>query len=328
MSDTNGLYLLEYGTRPEHGYQEFDKRLAEVHAELGKNDARQERILNQMHVLLGDERRRAGRRHDWQLSTAEARLQVRQAIRYSTSSRQVSDARELNRADSETRDDGTRLRLIISSMDDIYLSIRWSRFFPCANRDGHIHRSLHGCSTIRFTTHMQWRPDLSGKTDAEAVAELGEALCTFCFPEAPSAWKAKTLGQVRDERTAGERAAAKAARLEAKYIRALRPAAGDDPGEIFRVENGLHERVETVAAAKDILRREVELRDYFGRGEHSWHAAYVLAAGQARAVLLRREGARPGTGATLAQIDRIVANAVRRSIRNGARLNPDGSVKN
>jgi hypothetical protein len=61
----------------------------------------------------------------------------------------------------------------------------WSRFFLVSG--GHIHHSTH-CHTIRLTTQVGWLPDLSGLTEAEAVEEHGEILCSHCFPHAPVAW--------------------------------------------------------------------------------------------------------------------------------------------
>jgi predicted RNA-binding Zn-ribbon protein involved in translation (DUF1610 family) len=56
----------------------------------------------------------------------------------------------------------------------------WNRFFLVQ----HIHNSMH-CSSFRPTTRVGWLPDVSGLTEAEAVAEHGATLCTICFPSAP-----------------------------------------------------------------------------------------------------------------------------------------------
>lgn len=61
----------------------------------------------------------------------------------------------------------------------------WQRFFLV--QDGHIHAST-GCHSLRPTTRIGWLPKLSGETEAEAVAEHGAMLCTFCFPTAPVEW--------------------------------------------------------------------------------------------------------------------------------------------
>lgn len=62
----------------------------------------------------------------------------------------------------------------------------WARFFHVQ----HIHSNMN-CSSFRPTTQIGWLPQLSGRTEAEAVAEQGEALCTICFPTAPVALTVK-----------------------------------------------------------------------------------------------------------------------------------------
>lgn len=63
----------------------------------------------------------------------------------------------------------------------------WSRFFWVQNNGGHVHSSMN-CSTCNkgaTATSFGWNPDLSGLTEADAVAKLGPTLCTVCFPSAP-----------------------------------------------------------------------------------------------------------------------------------------------
>ncbi|MFD7835673.1 SPOR domain-containing protein [Streptomyces sp. NPDC059761] len=73
----------------------------------------------------------------------------------------------------------------------------WSRFFLV--QDGHIHRGGHAgwdsdCHSLRSTTLLYWQPELSGKTEQEAVTALGPTMCTICFPSAPLEWtRGKTL---------------------------------------------------------------------------------------------------------------------------------------
>lgn len=68
----------------------------------------------------------------------------------------------------------------------------WSRFFLVK----HIHSNQH-CSSFRYTTRVGWLPNVSGLTEAEAVAEHGEALCTICFPSAPVELTTKPADQSR-----------------------------------------------------------------------------------------------------------------------------------
>lgn len=64
----------------------------------------------------------------------------------------------------------------------------WARFFLVAG--GHIHADMD-CSTCnngRQPTEFSWLPELSGLTEADAVAEHGALLCSTCFPSAPTEW--------------------------------------------------------------------------------------------------------------------------------------------
>lgn len=68
-----------------------------------------------------------------------------------------------------------------------YESRPWSRYWLVTSSDGHIHASRH-CSTCnkgRSPTGFALAAYLSGKSEAEAVADLGPALCSVCYPSAP-----------------------------------------------------------------------------------------------------------------------------------------------
>ena len=113
--------------------------------------------------------------------------------------------------------------------------------------------------------------------------------------------------------------AAKAAEKDARQ--AAKDAKRLAADEVFRVGRGqFGERIETVAACKEVLRYEVELRDHYGTGETPLHQAYVQGAEDAKRVLLAREARNEGWGATQAQIDRIIANAVKKNRKDGARI--------
>ena len=64
----------------------------------------------------------------------------------------------------------------------------WSRFFLVPA--GHIHSSMDcsSCNRGRTSTAFSWLPELSGLTEADAVAAHGSHLCTVCFPTAPVEW--------------------------------------------------------------------------------------------------------------------------------------------
>lgn len=84
-------------------------------------------------------------------------------------------------------------RAAMAPLDAEWDRRRWSRFFLVTG--GHIHAST-GCHTLRPTTMVGWLPDLSGLSEADAVAAHGTILCTHCFPTAPVEW---TVGPVKAE---------------------------------------------------------------------------------------------------------------------------------
>ena len=60
----------------------------------------------------------------------------------------------------------------------------WSRFWLVTSSAGHVHSST-SCSTCYSTTGFAPYPDLAACDEVEAVAILGETLCSVCFPSAP-----------------------------------------------------------------------------------------------------------------------------------------------
>jgi hypothetical protein len=196
----------------------------------------------------------------------------------------------------------------IAEKDAIYRADPWQRFFPCMANNGHIHASAYGCPTVRWTTDMRWHPSLSGHTAAEAVAELGPALCSKCFPAAPVEWTAKTLTEIEQDRTAGQRAAERAERDAAKAVKNL------TADEQFR--DAHHDRVTTVATAKQVLRDERHFAHFSGidQPHPSMHEDAKVAAETARRVLLAR-------GVTAEELDTIVARADAKQRRDWAKIN-------
>jgi hypothetical protein len=68
-----------------------------------------------------------------------------------------------------------------------YRSRPWKRYFLVTSSDGHIHSSTE-CSTCNKgvnATEFALVPYLSGSSADVAVADLGSALCSVCFPDAP-----------------------------------------------------------------------------------------------------------------------------------------------
>lgn len=94
----------------------------------------------------------------------------------------------------------------------------WSRFYLVTNANGHVHSSTD-CSTCYDSTNFVWLTNLSGLTEADAVAQEGEILCSVCFPSAPVSW---TNGKGRrDAEAQAKREAEKAERLRKKAEKSL-----------------------------------------------------------------------------------------------------------
>jgi hypothetical protein len=72
-------------------------------------------------------------------------------------------------------------------LNALYRKAPWSRFFLVKNNNGHIHKDM-SCGTCFPTTQYGWLPQLSGKTEADAVADQGPLLCSVCFPSVRPEW--------------------------------------------------------------------------------------------------------------------------------------------
>ena len=144
-------------------------------------------------------------------------------------------------------------------LDALYEQHQWSRFFLVTNTNGHIHKTMY-CHTCFEDTRFKWLPNLSGLTEANAVQQEGEILCTVCFPTAPVDW---TRGVARrDLEARAARAAAKAEREAKKLAKALLPDGG-----VFRFKN---ERITTLHTAKAELKRELEWQKYYPNATHAF----------------------------------------------------------
>lgn len=108
----------------------------------------------------------------------------------------------------------------LAVLDNVYSEHGWARFFLVVASNGHIHRATW-CHTTYPTTQWAWLPHLSGLTEAEAVADQGEILCSVCYPSAPVAWTSGT--SKADQAAKAERAAAKAEREAKRAAKALLP---------------------------------------------------------------------------------------------------------
>lgn len=169
--------------------QEIDAQLAELHQAKAKATGRVESAWTAIHWAANDKghyvSRGRSRQKVWAMSHAEARDKVAEIAQHGAyDSHQAQQALE-RLAEWEEAVETFDVK-IIEINTEFNRRGGWSRFFMVPG--GHIHSSLH-CSTCRPTTQFGWLPELSGQTEADAVAEHGALLCTVCYPSAPVEWR-------------------------------------------------------------------------------------------------------------------------------------------
>lgn len=165
-----------------------DRILAALTSAYWSSQDRCDRAVDALHRLAGDHQNR--RTRTW-LMTEE---QVRERV--------VAVADDPGKTPWERDGAGAALRRVeaaASARDAAAAAVseheaqwrdngRWSRFFVVAG--GHIHQS-RSCHSLRPTTRLGWLPELSGESEAEAVAIHGAVLCSHCFVSAPTEWTSK-----------------------------------------------------------------------------------------------------------------------------------------
>jgi len=166
--------------------REIDEQLATLDgAYLAMSDKRKAKI-EFAHSLNGERARYVGRRRkEWPTTTDEVLEQL--ALKLADEKIPAYDVAKVTEL-IETVDGLAREmranREACEPLDAEYDRRHWARFFQV--EDGHIHSGMR-CQggSIRVTTRVGWRPELSDKDVTEAVAALGPTLCTKCFPSAP-----------------------------------------------------------------------------------------------------------------------------------------------
>ncbi len=300
-----------------------DKELSGLLGKLGRLEERKSAQRNEIHRIVGDQR--SQRRYTWCMTDAEAEAMARLRVQAGddTAGRARAAIEELDAIEVLI----SSCHSAISVLQAVHARHRWNRYFLVTNDGGHVHSST-GCSTCYASTSYSWLVDLAAQPVADMIAEWGERACTVCFPDAPSNPDFRRPARIdREAREARE--AEKAQRNAARDAKRLAPA------EVFRTR-WMNDRVETVAACKDLIRKPEEttaelawyrsdadkpgwtperLADHIVRMEESLRDQ-MLDADDARRVLLDREAAHPGWGADQAAIDKMIASARKRAQRN------------
>lgn len=298
---------------------QFDAAELGLMKRLAKSEQERDALAAEAHRKAGDTRSYSGfgrnRVVSWQLTDTEAIEASGMRLLFANATYQV-----------------TSLRTNIADMEAIYREDPWNRYYPCLNRDGHIHSSERGCQTVYWDTDMGWAVEMSGLSPDEAIhgrqgefAGLGETLCSVCFPDAPAAWC-----RTRSEVTRAEREAAKAAKTAARDA----ALAVKNLAEVYVTYDG--DKVRTVAEAKRLIRQAVETRVELewlksADGRNAWQDDAEVARRIVRAeerlagetgdslaltrILAEREAAAPGSGWTYADSQKAVEAKLRSARR-------------
>lgn len=164
--------------------RQIDDKLADLFGSLNGHYRTLRSAFDTAHELLGEkpETTRGGKTIGWPTGDDDVAARLRNAtVMPHEDNRRGRALSTITGAQHEIK----QLGLEISELDAEFQSRGgWTRFFTV--EDGHIHSARHCVGgTIRVTTRVGWNPELSGKTEAEAVAKLGPNLCTHCYPTAP-----------------------------------------------------------------------------------------------------------------------------------------------
>lgn len=143
--------------------------------------------VNAVHLAAGDTRTRAG--NAWTMTTGQATDAAGRIVDNNAPGPGRGPAAAALTALAAAQRSADEARAVVDELDEIWRTHgQWSRFFVVPG--GHIHSST-ACHSLRITTQIGWLPELSGETEADAVAAHGPVLCTKCFPSAPVQWTAK-----------------------------------------------------------------------------------------------------------------------------------------
>lgn len=182
---------------------ETDTKLAELDGFYAQLESRMARTINELHSIAGDRQDviRTGRTivRSWQRTLASV-LTACQTGAVESWNATVAAEVAASYADVHAKIQANRTEA--DKLEQVWADNgRWSRFFLVLNNNGHLHSDMsnYRCSRTPTTTHG-WNPELSGATEAEAVAQMGPLLCTVCFPSAPVEW---TVGKPKAAKCAG-----------------------------------------------------------------------------------------------------------------------------
>lgn len=164
----------------------IDTQIAEFNAIINAAFERSEKAAVSARQMLGERKVQIGRSRGY-LSTDTEALDRLKATDFTSGLDIDRKARIIATVAAANSTIGEALEQR-APLDALYAAQQWTRYSEVVG--GHIHQGTYCAGgTIRRTTRIGWRVDLSGTEIAAAVAELGPTLCSHCFPSAPLEWR-------------------------------------------------------------------------------------------------------------------------------------------
>lgn len=173
-----------------------DTAIADIDEVYARLAARQASAIATLRSIDGQKARYVGRRREFTATPEETVASVTAKLAAETIAPwEVHKARETLAALPAIATGMTANRAAAAELHQVWADNGyWTRFFVVPG--GHIHNDISNRCSRTYTTQHGWTPQLSGATEAEAVAELGPLLCTHCFPTAPVEF---TVGHAKPE---------------------------------------------------------------------------------------------------------------------------------
>lgn len=239
--------------------KEHDAKLAEAAAALYTAQVQANNAANNIHRAAGDTERRRGRSSEptWTMTLAEA-ITAAEAVaggnveslgpiaawRLESAPQRAAEALAAHTA---SRAAVTAARAVVEQLEEVWLTHgQWSRFFVV--QGGHIHSSTM-CHSLRITTRIGWLPDLSGESEADAVAAYGTVLCSKCFPSAPVEWTTQAPKPLDPNECSGSRKYVPGANLRLCSPRGTCPECGQYVSVTSTAKARKHDRPKPAAPA-------------------------------------------------------------------------------
>lgn len=173
--------------------REIDEKISELETAWFLARHKMTNALTDLHYAIGDRKRngRWGLTDEQVMERVTERLNTPDATFRFLSAGGADEVRKDMARIEKARADMDRLDGEIAPLEAEYRRRPWSRFFQLRSTAGARIHDSRNCSGLYRSDHgdLGWHPELSGKTEKEAVDALGPVMCSKCFRSAPVEWR-------------------------------------------------------------------------------------------------------------------------------------------